>query len=234
MRRSNRDAFTLIELLAVVAVIGILAALLVSSVIPGKRKAQQIQCSSNLHQLGLALHACVVDDHAYPTCPFWMDKLQDEGMGIFTSIGYEEKGVWKCPSTQFSHAYGYNAYGVLNGEHPPEYWSAQALGLMGHGQSIPRAPVRESEVVNPSDMMAIGDSFDNSAELMRYSLEYYRCQPKDLPEFTDRLTRHRGKANVLFCDGHVESPTLRFLFDDASDAALVRWNRDHLPHRDRL
>jgi prepilin-type processing-associated H-X9-DG protein/prepilin-type N-terminal cleavage/methylation domain-containing protein len=235
MRKSNRDAFTLTELLAVVAVIGILAALLVSSVILGKRKAQQIQCSSNLHQLGLALRACVVDDHAYPTCPFWMDKLQHEGMGISASIGYpEQKGVWKCPSTQFSHCYGYNAYGVLNGEHPPEYWNAQALGLLGHGQSIPRAPVRESEVVNPSDMMAIGDSFDDSTELMRYSLEYYRCSPKDLPKFTDRLTRHRGKANVVFCDGHVESPTLKFLFDDTSDAALVRWNRDHFPHRDRL
>ena len=28
--------------------------------------------------------------------------------------------------------------------------------------------------------------------------------------------------------------TLRFVFQDTSDAALVRWNRDHLQHRDRL
>jgi prepilin-type processing-associated H-X9-DG protein len=43
-----------------------------------------------------------------------------------------------------------------------------------------------------------------------------------------------GKANVVFCDGHVESPTLKFLFADTSDDALRRWNRDHQPHRDRL
>jgi prepilin-type processing-associated H-X9-DG protein len=43
-----------------------------------------------------------------------------------------------------------------------------------------------------------------------------------------------GKANVVFCDGHVESPTLPFLFTDTSDAALSRWNRDHQPHRERL
>jgi prepilin-type processing-associated H-X9-DG protein len=43
-----------------------------------------------------------------------------------------------------------------------------------------------------------------------------------------------GKANVVFCDGQVESPTLQFLFADTSDAALGRWNRDHLPHRERL
>jgi prepilin-type processing-associated H-X9-DG protein len=47
-------------------------------------------------------------------------------------------------------------------------------------------------------------------------------------------SRHQGHANVVFCDGHVESPTLKVLFEDASDQALVRWNRDHLPHRDRL
>ena len=44
----------------------------------------------------------------------------------------------------------------------------------------------------------------------------------------------KGKANVVFCDGHVESPTLKFLFEDTSDAALVRWNLDHLPHREKL
>jgi len=46
--------------------------------------------------------------------------------------------------------------------------------------------------------------------------------------------RHQGKANVVFCDGNVESPTLQFLFEDTSDEALSRWNRDHLPHRERL
>jgi hypothetical protein len=28
---------------------------------------------------------------------------------------------------------------------------------------------------------------------------------------------------VVFCDDHVESPTLQFLFEDTSDAALARW-----------
>jgi antitoxin ParD1/3/4 len=39
---------------------------------------------------------------------------------------------------------------------------------------------------------------------------------------------------VVFCDGHVESPTLPFLFTDTSAAALSRWNRDHQSHRERL
>lgn len=48
------------------------------------------------------------------------------------------------------------------------------------------------------------------------------------------FSRHQGKANVVICDGHAESPTLQFLFDDTRAAALSRWNRDHLPHREKL
>jgi len=39
---------------------------------------------------------------------------------------------------------------------------------------------------------------------------------------------------MVFCDGHVESLTLPFLFETTSDTASVRWNRDHLPHREKL
>lgn len=88
-------------------------------------------------------------------------------------------------------------------------------------------PIAESEVAVPADMMAIGDSFDGSTVFMRRSVGV-------LEQFGNILTRHAGKSNVLFCDGHVESPTLTFLFEDTSDAALRRWNRDNLPHRDPL
>jgi prepilin-type processing-associated H-X9-DG protein len=43
------------------------------------------------------------------------------------------------------------------------------------------------------------------------------------------LTRHQRKANVVFCDGHVESPALKFLFEDTSDTALARWNQPRSP-----
>jgi hypothetical protein len=38
----------------------------------------------------------------------------------------------------------------------------------------------------------------------------------------------------VFCDDHVENPRLQTLFGDDSDSDLSRWNRDHLPHRERL
>jgi prepilin-type processing-associated H-X9-DG protein len=70
-------------------------------------------------------------------------------------------------------------------------------------------------------MMAIADS--DALAFMR-NLDY---------DFYHRILRHGNKANVVFCDGHVESPTLQFLLEDTSDTALARWNRDHQSHREK-
>jgi prepilin-type processing-associated H-X9-DG protein len=93
------------------------------------------------------------------------------------------------------------------------------------GQPATKTPVPDSQIVNPSDMMAIGDVVHSRPALhcdpaVNYTLFAYH--------------RHQGRFNVVFCDGHVESPMLKYLLIDTSDEALSRWNRDHLPHREML
>lgn len=51
----NRKAFTLVELLTVIAVLGLLAFLLVPTIQTARMKANQAACASNLRQIGSAL-----------------------------------------------------------------------------------------------------------------------------------------------------------------------------------
>jgi len=73
MKCSSQKAFTLIELLAIIAIIGVLAGLILPAVQKSREKARQSYCKNNLHQLALGIDMWK-NDHG-GAMPQWLSSL---------------------------------------------------------------------------------------------------------------------------------------------------------------
>jgi prepilin-type processing-associated H-X9-DG protein len=156
----------------------------------------------------------------------------------------------------YEGGYAYNGRGMwASGD------GSCGLGLIA-GQTAPAVQLatspncflREGEVVVPSDMIAIGDAVigcwgspgpageiffgwdlspvDDSVLPVWAELGIFAWDSNCRKSVAGIKTRHGGRCNVVFCDGHVESLKMQGLFDARRDAVTKRWNRDNLPHRE--
>ena len=148
-----RHAFTLVELLVVIAVIAILAALLLPAVARAKEHARRTACRSNLGQINLAFHA-YADDHrdALPILPdpnpypngvgAYYKQLVKGHLGLDGPASPTEK-VFVCPSDrevfmQLQHAftsYTFNGY-ELDGSSIPRITGQPLSGISNPTKAV--------------------------------------------------------------------------------------------------
>lgn len=120
-------AFTLVELLVVIAVIGILAALLLPVISKGKAGALGTQCLSNLRQLGVGLQLFV--DQNQQRMPVMYDRPVSTNAFVTNFPSSPDRVlsnfitaplIWKCPADdrqlfqQTGSSYAWNV--LVNGQ----------------------------------------------------------------------------------------------------------------------
>jgi len=211
-------AFTLVELLVVISIIGLLAGLAVPAINGGLKSAKAGACLSNLHQIGVATMAFAADNSfKLPNAGSGTSDMWATQLATFISTGTKsKKSIFVCPGSEktVQEATGSDVavtYGVHN-------------GLMPKGGTASNI----SSVVRPTEVILAGDVCQNPGNKgwSPFCIE----QPSIISsqsggrggstDLTSPISfgtdsdngnnpwlryRHSGKVNVVMCDGHAEA-----------------------------
>ncbi len=286
MTRSFRNAFTLIELLIVIAIIAVLIALLLPALGQMRKTGRQLSCAARMRQVAIAwsIYGDENQDVAVPVQP---GRFDDEDQNVyfvgngdqyrprwFALLGLSEglyafanpspdredehtttvtNPAFLCPSVPHwnntrNYPFGYNHQFLGNARFRNNDESAGFINF----------PVRASSIYSSQTVMA-ADSLGTAAgkpiaEQTEYRADGSRDPDRtavgghgyalDPPRLTDNCdyadrrsrapehrsapdTRHLNKANVSFCDGHVEPMSLEELGYQTGEGGRVEaWGED--------
>jgi prepilin-type processing-associated H-X9-DG protein len=130
-------------------------------------------------------------------------------------------------SSRFS--LGYNDWGLRQEQRNNGVVTAAGLGM---GGDVGSTPIKDSQVRRPSEMIALGDvrsdasiidfnaNVDPQVSNMQNPEQHTQCP----------CNRHNYRTDILFADGHVESPKRNDVIDPNNSTWRARWNNDNDPH----
>lgn len=112
--------FTLIELLVVIAIIGILAALLFPVFSSVRIKGKEAKCTSQLHEISIAMGAYLAEKHSYPRPPRYDGNRYQGGVSGLYPDYIQDKSIFICPEDTYASKHWDDArtkvYSSYNGE----------------------------------------------------------------------------------------------------------------------
>lgn len=122
----KQSGFTLIEIMVVVVIIGMLAALILPNVVGQQDKAMQVKAAAQISQLSSAVAMFKLDNYTYPTTSEGLQALSSNPRGKSTWRQYRSK----IPKDPWGNSYQY-AYPGQKNPNSFDLWSYGADGSSG-------------------------------------------------------------------------------------------------------
>ena len=232
---NSRKGFTLIELLTVIAIIGILAAILIPVVGAVRESARGAKCVSNLRQLahaGLTMindqNGRLLDSRGWRLPPEMGGVRRADSLAPY--LGYEagmanppSETVYTCPSHiavegihprqarndpgDYPGAWYGRTY-AINTYAAPSFSRTNEEYVNGTGHVHSMAPLHITHHLTPSRTLFFMDGISNGDGLSKPSV---RSQHPRLrltytgPGSIGLMFQHNGRVNAAYLDGHVGS-----------------------------
>ena len=166
----------------------------------------------------------------------WATNLNVNAAGVRMLGGTGPGGVYDpyaVTRTSF-FAYGYNDWGI-HFQGGSETITRPQLGLGGDVDGgLYQGPIKDTTVKRPTEMIMICD-VPSVPQTVTPSFNG-NCDPADTHTDTGHsacpANRHNYRTDVLFCDGHVETPKRNDLRSPINGFWRARWNNDNDPHNE--
>ena len=179
LKRRPDHGFTLVELLVVIGIIAILAAVSLAAYGAALRSAQTSKCASNLHQIGVGFQGYLADsNNIMPQRLYGNGTAYFDLLAPYTGNNTTDKStsIFVCPTQTSNNFPTQPSYGM-------NWYYDNTSTLLVPGLSI---TVMVAETYGPNG------TGSNRAD--KNSIDPGELDP----------LRHSGSANYLFFDGHVD------------------------------
>lgn len=224
--KHHKTAFTLLEVLVVIALSSLLMGILLPSLSTARRLAQSTDCKGSLRSLGLAVQMYTNECNSYP--PAWVIAGPVATAwcgGYYTQDGaaymdvtrsplwpylQERKVLLRCqefapPKVKYPGSGRISGYGIN-----AQYIAGNPIVNPDDGQagmSSWSKPARAEQIARPGETLLFADCARVKQEVLYeeifiYPLYKHNSSSRNYATFH---FRHRGRANATYCDGHVDS-----------------------------